>query len=84
MKPVRETISAGIIQSDQSTLELRSADDRQWFKVYTINALLDILKRNNEPYMLVAGDTAHGTRFVCHYPLNCKCISLTRRLSAEE
>lgn len=36
-------------------------DQRQWFKVFEINALLDILSKSAKvAYMLVAGDTAHG------------------------
>lgn len=42
-------------------MDLTFVDDRKWYKVYNIKSLLDILsKSGNSPYMLVAGDTAHG------------------------
>lgn len=45
----------------EAILDLTFMDDRKWYKVYTIKSLLDILsKSGNSPYMLVAGDTAHG------------------------
>lgn len=49
--------------SAESQLEMVFTDDRKWYKVYTIKSLLDILsKSGTAPYMLVAGDTAHGEK----------------------
>lgn len=46
---------------EQDTLKLRFADDRLWYKVYSIPALMEVLKSDTEkPYMLVAGCTANG------------------------
>lgn len=51
----------------KEALELVFVDERQWHKVYTIKSLLDILsKSGTAPYMLVAGDTAHGKLCVKH------------------
>lgn len=36
-------------------------DEKRWYKVFTVGEVFDILKKcGNEPYMLVAGNTAHG------------------------
>lgn len=45
----------------QSTLKLRFSDDHCWYKVYSIQALMEVLNCDiQQPYMLVAGCTAHG------------------------
>lgn len=43
-------------------LDIVFADNRQWITAETLQNVLDILKSNvhDVPYMLVAGDTAHG------------------------
>lgn len=62
-----QAIAGGMCRSgvphcdNKETIDLTFMDDRKWYKVYTIKSLLDILsKSGNSPYMLVAGDTAHG------------------------
>lgn len=36
-------------------------DDKEWHKVFDLTSLFDVLsKAGNRPYMLVAGNTAHG------------------------
>lgn len=45
----------------QATLKLQISDDRWWYKVNSIQALMKILNSDiPQPYMLVAGCTAHG------------------------
>lgn len=43
-------------------MKLMFKDDRQWYKVTEVQAIFDILdKIGSKPYMLVAGNTAHGS-----------------------
>lgn len=44
------------------TVKLLFKDDKQWYKVSEVQEIFDILdKIGNKPYMLVAGNTAHGS-----------------------
>lgn len=37
-------------------------DNKEWHKVFDLQSVFDILdKSGKKPYMLVAGNTAHGT-----------------------
>lgn len=43
-------------------MKLMFKDDKQWHKVTEVQAIFDILdKIGTKPYMLVAGNTAHGS-----------------------
>lgn len=45
----------------QATLKFLLSDDRLWYKVYSMEALMEVLSSEiQQPYMLVAGCTAHG------------------------
>ena len=53
-----------------STLHLTFCDSRVWYRVTSLQQLLDTLKTIKDEYMLVAGNTAHGERkmknlFIC-------------------
>lgn len=45
-----------------STLHLTFCDSRVWYRVTSLQQLLDTLKTIKDEYMLVAGNTAHGER----------------------
>lgn len=52
-------------------------DRKEWHKIFDLKALFDILsKSGNEPYMLVAGDTAHGDITVCTIVRWTNCFNL--------
>lgn len=43
-------------------VKLHFKDDKQWYKVTEVQAIFDILdKIGKKPYMLMAGNTAHGS-----------------------
>lgn len=47
--------------ASKKTLKLSFSDDREWHKPYTIKEIFDIFEAiGDKPYMLVAGNTAHG------------------------
>lgn len=51
----------GKCQTWQRPLELSFPDDVQWYKVTTVQQIFDVFdKIGTKPYMLVAGNTAHG------------------------
>lgn len=51
----------GKCESANKSVHLTSDDDKEWHKVYTVQEVFDILdKSGKRPYMLVAGNTAHG------------------------
>ncbi|XP_037034826.1 xanthine dehydrogenase-like [Bradysia coprophila] len=47
--------------SSEKLLNISFNDERQWYKVASIDQVFSIFEKlTNEPYMLVAGNTAHG------------------------
>lgn len=53
---------AGICHKPKGTLSMVFDDEKRWHKVSTIEEIFNIFENfGNQPYMLVAGNTAHGT-----------------------
>ena len=52
---------AGLCHKGKETVNIAFDDERHWYKVTTIQEIFDILEKSGDaPYMLVAGNTAHG------------------------
>lgn len=48
-------------KSSRNTISISFREDKQWYKVFELSPLYDLLEKSgNKPYMLVAGNTAHG------------------------
>lgn len=61
MCPTTGSACAGNCHKSKESLGINFDDDKHWYKVSTINEVFDILEKSSDvPYMLVAGNTAHG------------------------
>lgn len=48
-------------KATNESLHLKFKDGSEWYKVYSIDEILNLFKNSNEiPYMLLAGNTADG------------------------
>lgn len=57
---------AGLCNKSKAALNITFADEREWYKVSTVDEIFNILEKSGDkPYMLVAGNTAHGTDAEC-------------------
>lgn len=66
---------AGLCNKSKAALNIHFADEREWYKVTTVDEIFSILEKSGDkPYMFVAGNTAHGTdaEWRCSYLLNAK------------
>lgn len=55
------TGSCSKLNIEKKVLQFEFPDERKWFKVFAIEEIFDIFGRiGDKPYMLVAGNTAHG------------------------
>lgn len=52
---------AGLCKKVKGPLNISFTNDKQWHKVITIDEIFEVFEKSgNKPYMLVAGNTAHG------------------------
>lgn len=59
--PESGSACSGQCHKSKGTVRINFDDERQWHKVCTIKEVFDILEKSGDtPYMLVAGNTAHG------------------------
>lgn len=58
---------AGKCNKAKGALNITFANEKQWHKVTTIEEIFSIFETSGDkPYMLVAGNTAHGTNVNFH------------------
>ncbi len=64
----------------KESLHLGFKDGGDWFKVFTISEILQKLAPASVPYMLIAGNTAHGTH-ILESLLKLRCFRYSSTLS---